>query len=139
MKLNTGNLKGNIKFQSFIILSVILFIYKVFVYSSGSWIHFLINGVLSALTIISLIIYLIEFSHSRKINPLALVINVGVLNAVLFFMFTYSDSILSSLLNINTGKINQGIFDNIISFFYFFAFTIRFGDSIRFIFFSFIR
>ncbi len=118
MKLNTGNLKGNIKFQSFIILSVILFIYKVFVYSSGSWIHFLINGVLSALTIISLIIYLIEFSHSRKINPLALVINVGVLNAVLFFMFTYSDSILSSLLNINTGKINQGIFDNIISFFY---------------------
>ncbi len=118
MKLNAGSIKNNLKFQSFMGITILFLIYKVFIYSPDSWILLIFNGLLTALTIFSLIIYLIEFSRSRKINPLALVINVGILNAVLFFLFTYSDSILSGLYNISTGRINQNIFDNLVSFFY---------------------
>ena len=131
MKLDSVNLKGNLKFQSFIGFTILLVIFKIFIYSSGSWILFIINSILVALTITSLIIYLIDFSHSKKINPLALVINVGILNAVLFFMFTYSDAILSGLLNINTGKINPNIFDGLVSFFY--SFIVLVSVSVMFI------
>ncbi len=131
MKLDSVNLKGNLKFQSFIGFTILLLIYKILIYSSSSWILFIINSILVALTITSLILYLIDFSHSRKINPLALVINVGILNAVLFFMFTYSDAILSGLLNINTGRINPNIFDGLVSFFY--SFIVLVSVSVMFI------
>ncbi len=119
MKINTAKLKGNIKAQSFIVLILFLFVYKIFFYSSGSFVLCVINEIIVGLAVASLIAALSDFVHARRFNPMLLVMNVGILTAVLFFLITFSNIILSGFENWSSRSIhNLDLLDNLISFVY---------------------
>ncbi len=117
--MKMASLSHNLKFRLFMGFAILLFFYKIFLIEKNSLLFDFINEVLVALTVISLIIYLIELMSFKKINPLSMVMNVGILNAIIFFLISFSDRILNLFFD-NPGEQSSLMF-RIISFFYVFA------------------
>ena len=115
--MKPANLAHNLKFRLFMGFAVILFFFKIFFPSGDSTSYDIINEFLVALTVITLIIYLIEMMGHKKINPLSMVMNVGILNAIIFFLISFSGSILNLFFDNLQGP---GLMFRIISFFYVF-------------------
>lgn len=86
MLMNPAVITKNLKFRLFMGLAIILFFYKFIFPENNSIVYNILNEILVALTVISLIIYLIEQMSFKKINPLSMVMNVGILNAIIFFL-----------------------------------------------------
>ncbi len=119
MEIAKVNLKGNTKFKAFIGFTAALFIYKLFFYSQNYWLYSILSELLVVITIASLIIYLSDLIHSRIVNPLSLVMNLGILNAVLFFLFVLSGEILGGLVKITSGSVQaNGVMDYVVTFIY---------------------
>ncbi len=119
MLFKTEKLKGNIKNQIFVGLLFILLFFKLFLYSAESITLSIVNEVLVILTAISLISALSEIVHRKKVNPIGLVMNVGILNAVIFFLISFSGPILGGFGEPGrSADINPGIIFNLISFIY---------------------
>ncbi|MGE5859758.1 MAG: GAF domain-containing SpoIIE family protein phosphatase [Ignavibacteria bacterium] len=67
----------------------------------------------------SFVLNFIDFIHSKNINALSLVMNVGILNAILFFLINFSSDLLTELFgNVSKRVSNPSIIFNFISFFY---------------------
>ncbi len=115
---NIANLKQNLKLQLFMGFAIILFLYKVFIASSDSIPLLFFNDLLVILTLTSLVLYVMDFVHVRNINPLSLVMNIGILNACLFFLITLSGSFFGWLFGIDVEGKQTGVMYWIISFFY---------------------
>ena len=96
----------------------LLFFFKILYTSKDSLPYNIVNEILVALTVISLIIYLIQLMGFKKINPLSMVMNVGILNAIIFFLISFSGSILNLFFD-NLHE-QSGLMFRIISFFYVF-------------------
>lgn len=114
-----ASLSHNLKFRLFMGFAILLFFYKIFLIEKNSLLYDFVNEILVALTVISLIIYLIELMSFKKINPLSMVMNVGILNAIIFFLISFSERILNLFFD-NPGEQSSLMF-RIISFFYVFA------------------
>ncbi len=125
LKINGVELKSNVKFQLFWIVALVYFIFKIFISVQNLVISELINDVLITLTFLSLFVYLQDLIHSKPIDPLALVINVGILNAIMFFLLTFSKAIFGLWYGQTEAQIsNPGILYNLISFIYSFIILI---------------
>ncbi len=110
-------LKSNLKFQTFLGLAAVLFLFRIFFYSADSLFWVIINELLVGLTFVSLYFYLLDLIHSKIVDPLALVMNVGIINALIFFLFTFSSVILGSLISkAESSNINHSLLYNLISF-----------------------
>ncbi|MHB1688658.1 MAG: GAF domain-containing SpoIIE family protein phosphatase [Ignavibacteriaceae bacterium] len=119
MKLDMPALKINQKFQTFIGISIVLFVFKFFSPDSDSIIFSIINNFLVGLTVAAFIFYLMEWIHLKKINPLSLVMNIGILTALIFLLITYSNPILGGLTGIsNPNPVKAGLISNLVSFAY---------------------
>ena len=119
LKIYGLEIKTSVKFQSFVGLTIILFIFRLTVYLPGSVVLVSISELLVLLTFTSLYAYLLELVKAKHVNPLSFVMNVGILNAVIFFLLTFSDWILSSLMTKTEGMaINHGLIANLLSFIY---------------------
>lgn len=119
LKINGVELKSNLKFQTFIGLAAVLFLFRVFIYSADSIIWVIINELFVTVTLASLYFYLLDLIHLKTINPLALVMNIGIINALIFFLFTFSNVILGGLISkAESSNINHGLLYNLISFVY---------------------
>ncbi len=119
MRLTTDKLKGSVKLQTFAGLLTVLLFFKLFLYSQNSFLLSAINEILVILTTIFLIMVLSDVVHGRKANPLGLVVNVGILNAFLFFLITFSGTILGGFFESSSEiNINPGFMFNLISFFF---------------------
>jgi sigma-B regulation protein RsbU (phosphoserine phosphatase) len=116
--MNTAVPTKNLKFRLFMGFAILLFIYKIFFPAKESLIYNIFNELLVALTVILLIIYLIELMSHKKINPLSMVMNVGILNAIIFFLISFSGSILN--LFFDNLQEQSGLIFRVISFFYVF-------------------
>lgn len=119
MLMNPAVITKNLKFRLFMGLAIILFFYKFIFPENNSIVYNILNEILVALTVISLIIYLIEQMSFKKINPLSMVMNVGILNAIIFFLISFSGSIL----NLFFGNLQDqsGLVFRVVSFFYVFV------------------
>jgi sigma-B regulation protein RsbU (phosphoserine phosphatase) len=113
-----ANLSNNLKFRLFMGFAAILFFFKIFATTATSTGYTIINEILVALTVISLVIYLIELMGYKKINPISMVMNVGILNAIIFFLISFSGSILN--LFFDNLQEQSGLIFRIITFFYVF-------------------
>jgi serine phosphatase RsbU (regulator of sigma subunit) len=72
-----------------------------------------------AASIYFLLLALIRFENSRATAPLSLIMNVGILSAIMFFLITFSDYLMPSIFdNINLKLKNPGLVYNIVSVFY---------------------
>ncbi|MGE5848441.1 MAG: GAF domain-containing SpoIIE family protein phosphatase, partial [Ignavibacteria bacterium] len=119
MNLNTLNLKKKIKIQLFIGVTLFLFILKLFFTSNTSLPFIILNELLVFLIAFSFVLNFIDFIHSKNINALSLVMNVGILNAILFFLINFSSDLLTELFgNVSKRVSNPSIIFNFISFFY---------------------
>ena len=84
MNFKTANLTKNIKFQAFIGFAIILFFFKLIFGSNTSIFFRVLNEVFVILTAAFFILYMFDFIRTKKINPLSLIMNIGVLNAIIF-------------------------------------------------------
>ncbi len=112
-------IKHNIKFQLFLISAALLFVFKLFLYSDSSFLPKLINEIVVIATVLFMILYANDIFSEKKFTPLSLVMNIGILCAVIFLAVLFSDSLLPVLF----GKIsdtlkNPDFFFKIISFVY---------------------
>ncbi|MBP1682940.1 MAG: Serine phosphatase RsbU subunit sigma [Ignavibacteriaceae bacterium] len=74
---------------------------------------------LIAAAIFFLLLALVKFENSRTATPLSLVLNVGILLAIMFFILVFSDYLLPGIFdNINLKLNNPGLVYNIVSFIY---------------------
>lgn len=110
MQLNLQQMFKNLKLQTFLGIAGILLLFRLFVPVNGSIILLIISDVLVLLTIASLILFFIESFDSKNINPLSLVMNVGILNVILFCLITFSGSIFNLFFDNITERIqNPGL------------------------------
>lgn len=80
--------------------------------------RFLLDAIIAAV-IFFLIIVLIRFENSRSISQLALVLNIGILLAVMFFIILFSDILLPSVFDdINLKLKNPDLVYTVVSFIY---------------------
>jgi len=114
-------LKRSFKFQVFFSLIVILFFLKILFAGNDSVILIILNEILVILSVISLTLYFAELFQHRKQNPISLVMNIGILSGIFFFMVNFSDPVLNGLFdNILGVNKNPGLIFNLIHFFYVF-------------------
>jgi hypothetical protein len=110
--------------QLFFLAASLLFIFKIFFGSSDSVYLRIILDLLIAATIFFLLLALIRFENSRTTAPLSLIMNVGILSAIMFFIITFSDYLMPSIFdNINLKLKNPGLVYDIVSVFYVLVFV----------------
>lgn len=119
MNLKLGRIKHNIKLQLLIISAGFLFLYKIFFYSNASFVLQFINEAMVFFTVLFMVLYANDLFLEKKLTPMSLVMNLGILCAVIFLAITFSDSLLPALF----GKIsdtlkNPDLLFKVISFLY---------------------
>ncbi len=134
MKLDLKINIQSLKFQAFVGSVLLLFFFKLFFTPAPNIYIKILNEILVIATSVSFIVYMIELMRTKTINPLTMVMSVGILNAFIFFLLTFSDSILTGLFdNIKETITRPGMAYSIISFLYVFVIFI----SISYIFLTF--
>jgi len=134
MNFNFANGTKEIKFKSFVGFAIILFFFKIFFGSIDALFFHVLNEIIVILTAASFILFMSDYIRTKKINPLTLVMNIGILNAILFVLMTFSDSILGwAFGNVQQRLIKPDLLISIISYIYGFVFI----SSVSYIFFTF--
>ncbi len=117
MKLNFIQWNRSRKLENAIFISIILFIFKVIIPQVDSISIALINDLLVFSTIYLWIIYLGDLTRSKINTPLSIVLNAGILTAVIFFIISVSSYLLEDVsLDLNRNNLVYTIFSVIISF-----------------------
>ncbi len=105
--------------QLFFIAALLLFILKIFYGSPDTvYLKFLFDLIIGV-SVFFLVLALIRFENSRSSSPLSLVLNVGILLAIMFFIILFSDYLLTSIFdNINQQIKNPSLVYNVVSVIY---------------------
>jgi phosphoserine phosphatase RsbU/P len=111
-------LRRSLKFQTFLFLIIALFFLKILVNPADSPVFFILDEILVILAVAVLSLYLMELLQNRKLNPLSLVMNVGILSGLFFFLVNFTQPILNSLFDNISGAENPGLMLNLVNFFY---------------------
>jgi len=105
--------------QLFLLAAFLLFLFKIIFGNSDSFYLRIILDVLIAASIFFLLLALIKFENSRTTTPLSLILNVGIILAIMFFIIMFSDFLLPNIFDsINLKLENPGLVYNIVSFIY---------------------
>ena len=119
MELNLLKFFKNIKLKTFFGLAGVLFLYKILLQPEGSVPFQVVDDLLVLLTVASLVIYFIEYLSNKTLNPLSLVMNVGIINVLLFCLITFSGSVFNMFFdNVTENLQNPGIMLSIVMFAY---------------------
>jgi len=105
--------------QLFSAAALLILVFKIFFGSPDSLYLRSILDLIIAAAIFFLLLALIRFENSRAIAPLPLVMNVGILLALMFFIIMFSDYLLPGIFDsINIKLENPGLVYNIVSVVY---------------------
>ncbi|MFO7526751.1 MAG: SpoIIE family protein phosphatase [Ignavibacteriaceae bacterium] len=116
------------KLQVFISVVVLLAAYKIFVYSSESYILTLVNDAIVTAAIILLSFYIADKIRQKKPAPLSLIMNVGILNAFAFFVITFSGILMSGVFDkLNKQNIDPGLISTFVTLIYVIIFLVFFS------------
>jgi phosphoserine phosphatase RsbU/P len=115
---NIENLRRNLKFQVFFTLITILFLVTVFFNEMGSTPFIILKEGLVLLAIVSFGLYLMELLQNRKFNPLSLVMNIGILSGLIFFLVSFSNPVFNSLFDNILRTENPGLMYSFFHYFY---------------------
>jgi hypothetical protein len=90
-----------------------------FVTGSDQLIYNFVSDILLLFAITFLFISLVGFLEERKASPFSLIMNIGIISALLFFLITFSGSIMSLLFeNVNDKLTNPGLVSTIVTLVY---------------------
>jgi len=119
MHFELSKLKINARFQFFIWTTIILFFFKFFIPSSSSIALLIINEILVGIDAAAFIFFLMDWLHIKKVNPLSLVMNIGILTALIFFFIVFANPVLGELSGATKSTpIKFNLIYNLISFVY---------------------
>lgn len=119
MELNLLNFFKNIKLKTFFGIAGVLFLYKVLLEPTKSVPFQVVSDLLVLLTIASLVIYFIEYLSNKTLNPLSLVMNLGIINVLLFCLITFSGSVFNMFFdNVTENVQDPGIMLSVAMFAY---------------------
>jgi serine phosphatase RsbU (regulator of sigma subunit) len=91
-----------------------------FISGSDQLAYKLVSDLIVLVIVSFLFIALIGFLEKRKTSPFSMIMNIGILSAIFFFLITFSRSIMSLLFeNVNGKIINPGLDSTIITLGYF--------------------
>src|SRR5690606_41053117 len=90
-------LKHNIKLQLFLASAGILLLYKLFFFTEGSFFSRFFNEAIVFFTLLFMTTYANDVFSEKKITPLSLVMNLGILSAVIFIAVLRSEEHTSEL------------------------------------------
>lgn len=117
MKADLLKVTNSKKLENAIFISVILFIYKILFPIYTSFLYLIFNELLIFIAIFAWVLYVSEFINPRLSKPLSLVINTGILNALIFFIISISSWLFNETQNsITSSNIIYVLFSTIIVF-----------------------
>lgn len=113
------NILDNIQFRLFLGSSGALLVFKLLFSGSELIVYKLATDLLILLAISFLFLFLMDFFEKRNASPFSLIMNIGILNAFVFFLIMFSDSIMSLLFeNVNEKLNNPSLVSTIITLAY---------------------
>jgi len=113
------NILDNIQFRLFLGSSGALLVFKLLFPGSELIVYKLVTDLLILLAISFLFLSLMDFFEKRNASPFSLIMNIGILNAFVFFLIMFSDSIMSLLFeNVNEKLNNPSLVSTIITLAY---------------------
>ncbi|RKY90448.1 MAG: hypothetical protein DRQ01_09170, partial [Ignavibacteriae bacterium] len=119
MSALTVNIFKNSQFQLFLLSALTLFLFKVFFGNSDSTALIVILDLLIALTIFFLLLSIYKYFYKKDFTPLSFIMNVGIMNAFIFFIISFADIIMSVLFdNVNERLNDPGLVYNFVSVLY---------------------
>jgi serine phosphatase RsbU (regulator of sigma subunit) len=119
MKLKFFQFDRTFKLENALVLSVILFLFKIVFPYSNSVFWLVPNELLIILTFYFITVYLLEFINNKKYTPLSIVLNAGILNAVIFLVLSALRPIIYSVFE---GLTRENFMYSISTTFYCFIF-----------------
>lgn len=121
MKQGLSQLIKNSKFQLFLIFAVGLFIFRAAFISYSNSLVLVISDLILILTLFFLSLNLLNLVKAKKSRPLSIVLHIGIINALIFFMIAISSTVMTFLFDDIKNNINdQGLFYLVIAFIYVF-------------------
>ena len=102
MRLPFSEIKSTKKLENAIFISILLFLYKIIYPSVDTFLGIVINELLIFTVMYLWMLYTIDFIHSKSPAPLSVVLNAGILNALIFFIISVSASMVSNLSDLGT-------------------------------------
>ena len=137
MKENPENIV-NTQLQLFFLSAFLLFISRMFFGSPDSLVLKLLFDLLIGCAIFFLLLSFIKFENKRGVSPLSLVMNVGILSAIMFFIIKFSDFLLPYLFdNLKDRLKNPTLLSELVSLIYlilFIGFISYFLQTLRHLF-----
>ncbi len=107
MNSNNFNITDNIQFRLFLVFGSLLVIFKLFIAESSLIIYRLFSDFLLIAVMTFLFLSLIVVLERKKVSPISLIMNIGILNAFMFFIIMFSGSIMSLLFENVNEKLNH--------------------------------
>ena len=107
MKISATKIFGNSQFQVFLLGVGLLFLVQWFLGKSESLAVLILIDAILFVIIFSLAISLFRFFSEQTTKPLSLVMSIGILNALLFFLIMFSDTFLNIAFGNNDDFINS--------------------------------
>lgn len=95
MNLPFTKLAATQKLENALLVSILFFIFKIFFPLQDSTIIILINETFAFLAVYFWLLYIVSIIEFKVKSPLAIVLNAGILNALLFFIIAVSSSVLT--------------------------------------------
>lgn len=112
MKLPFSDLVPTKKLEFSILVTVLIIIFKIVFPIPAGFLILLVNEFLVLLMLYFSVLYTSEFTRQKKNNPISLIINAGILGAVLFFITALSSSIFETIPQLSS---NMNLLYSIIS------------------------
>ena len=113
------NILDNIQFRLFLGSSGALLVFKLLFSGSELIVYKLVTDLLIISAISFLFLFLMDIFEKRNASPFSLIMNIGILNAFVFFLIMFSDSIMSLLFeNVNEKLNNPSLVSTIITLAY---------------------
>lgn len=117
MNVNVLQVSHSKKLENAIFVSVLLFIYKVIFPINETIIYVIINELLIVVSVFAWVNYVSEFINPKLRKPLTIIINAGILNALVFFIISISSWLFTEAKNsVTNSNIIYILFSTIIVF-----------------------
>ncbi len=119
MNLIETKFKRNMKLQAFIGLTALLLVYKIIYPAGNSFPLIMLNEILVIALTVFLILYFIDLLGTKRVNPVSLVMSVGIVTAIIFFLISFSDTIINGLFSDVSERVkNPDLVFGIITYIY---------------------
>ncbi|MCF8241141.1 MAG: SpoIIE family protein phosphatase [Melioribacteraceae bacterium] len=117
MLTKLGNLATSRKLENAIFFSIVLFVFKIIFPVIESTVFLFVNELLVTGAVFFWTLYVIDFVHSKITAPLSIVLNAGILNALIFFIISVSSAIFNDVADIGSKTdFVYTIFSTLLSF-----------------------